>query len=62
VIASLRDELTQARSAAQVAEARMAEQTRQVEDLQRSDNELAQARGAALEQARMVGEVTALQP
>jgi hypothetical protein len=65
IIAGLRDELTQARTAAQVAEARMAEQTRQVEELQRQaqqrDAELAQARSAALEQARLAGEVATLQ-
>jgi chromosome segregation protein len=65
VIATLRDELGQARSTAQVAEARMAEQARQVEEWQRQaqqrDNELAQARAAALDQARLDGEVAALQ-
>ncbi len=47
-IAGLRDELAQAHAAAQVAEARIAEQARQIEDLQqqaqRRDDELAQAR------------------
>lgn len=64
-IIALRDELAQARSATQVAEARAAEQARQVEELQRQTQqrevELTQTRTIALDQARLEGEVTALQ-
>lgn len=63
--AQMREELAQARSVAQVAEARSTELAKQVEALQRQaqqrDAELTEARTAALEQARLAGELTALQ-
>jgi len=70
-IATLRDELDQARGAAQVAEARAAEQAQRVGDLQREldlghrevarlNEELVQVRAAALDQARLSGELDAL--
>ena len=65
LIAGLRDEVAEARNTAQVAEARAAEQARQIEDLQRQvqqrDDVLAEARAASLDQARLTGELAALQ-